>query len=86
VVIARVGDAPVYTDYNVLSTTALLGRRCHAVLWAMSRHPDGLSLSFDGEIPAVIRADVPSGAFYLTFDPSGRPMLWQGRGLALVRW
>ena len=84
--LSHLGPADLYTDYNVLATTAVLGHRCHAVLGARSRHPEGVSLSFEGELPDVPRAKVPVGAFYLTFDPAGRAPLWQSEGLSLVRW
>lgn len=85
-ILTAVGSAPIYTDVNVLATTAALGHPCHAVLWERADHPAGVSLDWDGRFPVFDRTAVPAGAFYLTREPDGRAALWAGAGLGLVRW
>lgn len=93
--LALVGAAPVYCDCNFLAVTAVLDRRCHAVLpppgVADDReprrfHPPGVGLDLEGTTPPCERAALPTGAFYLTYDPAGRDVLWQRGDLHLVRW
>jgi hypothetical protein len=85
-VLSSIAQAPLFTDLHVYVVAAVLGRRCHAVLWPRAAHPDGMSLDFDGAMPSVTREAIPLGSFYLTFDPADRrPIVTVGQ-LTLVRW
>jgi hypothetical protein len=89
------GPAPLYCDCNFIALTAVLAHKCHAVLpppgVADDREPrrfqpPGVGLDLEGTTPPCAREQLPPGAFYLTYDPAGREVLWQRGDLQLVRW
>lgn len=93
--LALLGPAPLFCDIHFLAVTAVLGRKCHAVLpppgVADDREPrrfqpPGVGLDLEGTTPSCAREALPKGAFYLTYDPGGREVLWQRGELHLVRW
>ncbi|MBL8730730.1 MAG: hypothetical protein JNM25_20090 [Planctomycetes bacterium] len=90
-----VGSAPLYCDCNFLAVTAVLDHKCHAVLpppdvvddrEPRRYQPPGVGLDLEGTTPPCAREGLPPGAFYLTYDPAGREVLWQRGELHLVRW
>jgi hypothetical protein len=85
-VLSALGGQALFTDVDVLAVTAILGRRCHAVLSPRATHPQGVPLDFEGQIPAIDREELVAGSYYLTLDPADRPPIWRGGQLALVRW
>ena len=94
-ILAIIGDEALYTDFNFLCTTAVLAHPCHAVLAALqpelqvpsrAYHPRGVSMDWEGLLPAYEREVLPKHVFYLTYEPDRRRILWQGKDLYLVRW
>ena len=97
-----VGDQFLYTDFDFLVLTAILGHPCPAVPQDPNvnhkHHPPGVeldlgideSVSVDGvrrgTFSPVERQDLSPGSFYLTYDPGGREPLWSAGDLCLIQW
>lgn len=89
-ILELVGRQPLYSDAHFLAVTAVLGHPVHAVTHEPNdperNHPWGVSMDWEGKFADCTREEVPAGAFYLTYDPGGREVLWSSRELFLVRW
>ncbi|MGK0303873.1 MAG: hypothetical protein ACI89X_004773, partial [Planctomycetota bacterium] len=66
----------LYADVDTLMLDAILAQNCIAV---------GAGHTEPGP-KHVLRAQVPPGSMYLTFDAAGREPIWSSARLALVRW